>query len=175
MKKNLLIIGAGIYGVVASEIAADMGCFDKIDFIDDGRTATPTGNSVIGTAQDLDRLSRQYDSVVVAIGNPQVRLALLDKIKNETSYRVVSLISPKAHLSPSARIADGCIVEPMAVIHAGCIIHTGCIVSAGAVVNHASVCQRGVHVDCNATIEGYCDVPVGTKICSGEVYKKPNV
>ena len=37
MNRNLLIVGAGIYGVVASEIVADMGCFDKIDFDDDIR------------------------------------------------------------------------------------------------------------------------------------------
>ena len=171
MHKKLLIVGAGIYGVVASEIAADMDCFDKIDFVDDGRTTTPTGNLVAGTMQDLDKLSEKYDSIVVAIGNPEVRLSLLGKIKQETPYRVVSLVSPKAYISPSAQITDGCIVEPMAVIHAGCVIHTGCIVSAGAVVNHETICREGVHVDCNATVEGYCDVPEKTKICSGEVYK----
>lgn len=37
MNKNLLIVGASTYGVVASEIAADMGCFEKIDFVDDER------------------------------------------------------------------------------------------------------------------------------------------
>ena len=33
--KNLLIIGAGQYGVVAKEIAESMKCFEKIDFVDD--------------------------------------------------------------------------------------------------------------------------------------------
>ena len=37
MNRNLLIVGAGIYGVVAYEIAADMGRFEKIDFVDDVR------------------------------------------------------------------------------------------------------------------------------------------
>ena len=66
----------------------------------------------------------------------------------------------------------GCIIEALAVVHANCIIKTGCIISAGAVINHASTCCEGVHVDCNATIEGCCLVPMETKICSGEVYKK---
>ena len=34
------------------------------------------------------------------------------------------------------------------------------------------MCCDGVHVDCNATVAGYCLVPAGTKVCSGEVYQR---
>lgn len=171
MNNNLLIVGAGIYAVVASEIAADMGCFEKIDFVDDERKTTPNGVEVVGTTREIDELAIRYSNIIVAIGNPKVRLSLLKRIQEETLYRIVSLVSPKAYVSPSAQIMSGCIIEPMAVVHTGCIISHGCIVSAGAVINHASICCDGVHVDCNATVEGYCMVPEGTKICSGEVYK----
>ena len=172
MNKNLLIIGAGTYGVVASEIAADMGCFEKIDFVDDERKTTPNGIDVVGTTRDIDELVIQYSNIIVAIGNPEVRLSLLNRIKEETPYRIVSLVSPKAYVSPSAQIMSGCIIEPMAVVHTGCVICPGCIISAGAIVNHATMCCDGVHVDCNATVEGCCLVPAGTKICSGDVYKR---
>lgn len=172
MNKNLLIIGAGTYGIVASEIAADMGCFEKIDFVDDERKTTPNGIEVISTTRDIDELAVEYSNIIVAIGNPEVRLSLLNRIKEETPYRIVSLVSPKAYVSPSAQIMSGCIVEPMAVVHTSCVICPGCIISAGAVVNHATMCCDGVHVDCNATVDGYCLVPAGTKICSGEVYRK---
>lgn len=43
MNNNLLIVGAGIYSVVAREIAEDMGCFDKIGHVDDSRSETPDG------------------------------------------------------------------------------------------------------------------------------------
>lgn len=172
MNKNLLIVGASTYGVVASEIAADMRCFEKIDFVDDKRKTTPTGIEVVGTTRDIDELSLEYKNIIVAIGNAEVRLSLLTRIKEETPYRIVSLVSPKAYVSVSSQIMSGCIVEPMAVVHAGSVIAEGCIISAGAVINHASMCCNGVHVDCNATVEGYCMVPAGTKICSGEVYKR---
>lgn len=172
MNKNLLIVGAGIYAVVASEIAADTGLFDKVDFVDDMKKETPTGSKVIGTTDDLTAMATNYDSIVVAIGNPKVRLAMLERIKAETSYQIVSLVSPRAYISPSAQVKQGCIVEPMAVVQSGCVIGEGCIISAGAVVNHASICFDGVHVDCNATVDGYCNVPSGLKICSGEVFRK---
>ena len=172
MNKNLLIIGAGTYGHVAFEIATDMGCFEKIDFIDDGRKTTLNGIEVLGTTQDIDKLDVEYGNIIVAIGNPKARLSLLARIKEETSFRIVSLISPKAYVAPSARLLSGCIVEPMAVVHTGCVICSGCIISAGAVVNHTTMCCEGVHVDCNATVAGYSLVPAETKICSGEVYKE---
>lgn len=172
MNKNLLIVGAGTYGVLAFEIAKDMGCFEKIDFVDDERKMTPNEIEVVGVTKDIDELAIEYSNIIVAIGNPEVRLSMLARVKAETPYRIVSLVSPKAYVSPSAQIMCGCIVEPMAVVHTGCVISTGCIISAGAVINHASMCCDGVHVDCNATVDGYCLVPAGTKICSGEVYKR---
>lgn len=172
MNKNLLIIGASTYAVDASEIASEMGCFEKIDFIDDKRKITPNGIEVVGTTRDIDELAIKYSNIFVAISNPEVRLSLLDRIKSETPYRIVSLVSPKAYISPSAAFMSGCMVEPMAVVHARCVISEGCIISAGAVINHASMCCEGVHVDCNAIVEGYCLVPAGTKICCGEVFKR---
>lgn len=172
MNKNLLIVGAGTYGVVASEIASDMGCFEKIAFVDDEKKTTPNGIEVIGTIADIDELAIEYSNIIVAIGNPEIRLSLFSKIPEETPYRIVSLVSPKAYIAPSAQVMEGCIIEPMAVVQTGCLIAKGCIISAGAVINHASMCCDGVHVDCNATVEGYCLVPAGTKIRSGEVYKR---
>ena len=107
MNKNLLIIGASTYGVVASEIAADMGCFEKIDFVDDERKTTPNGIDTVGTTRDIDELAIQYSNIIVAIGNTEVRLSLLNRIKEETPYRIVSLVSPKAYVSPSAQIMSG--------------------------------------------------------------------
>ena len=35
--RNLIIVGAGAYADVAFEIASDMSCFDRIDFVDDNK------------------------------------------------------------------------------------------------------------------------------------------
>lgn len=133
------------------------------------------GREVIGTTADMDNLVCEYNNVIVAIGNPEVRLSLLKRLEEETPCRIVTLVSPKAYIAPSAQIMKGSIIEPMAVVHTGCIISVGCIISAGAVVNHASMCCDGVHVDCNATVAGMTLVPAGMKIKSGEVYDRKTV
>lgn len=175
MNKNLLIIGAGVYGLVAKEIAESTGRFDKIAFIDDKAKNTPNGIEVAGTVADVKNLASEFSNVIVAIGNPEVRLRLIQKFEEEIPCHIVSLVSPRAFVSSSARIGKGCIIEPMAVIHTGCVLATGCFVSAGAVVNHCSMLCDGVHIDCNATVAGYTLVPAGTKVCSGEVFKKDTV
>ncbi len=175
MNNNLLIIGAGIYGLVAKEIAASMKCFGKIAFADDNKKETADGTPVIGTTADIDDLVCEYNNVIVAVGNSEVRLTLIRKLEEETPCRIVTLVSPQAYVAPSAQIMKGSIVEPMAVIHTGVVIAVGCIISAGAVINHASMCCDGVHVDCNATVAGCTLVPAGTKVCSGEVFQKDTV
>ena len=118
----------------------------------------------------LDGLSNDYTCAVVAIGNANARLSIIEKLKN-TSFKIVSLISPKAYISPVAKIMPGCIVEPMAVVHARAFLDEGCIVSAGAVINHESVCGRCSHIDCNATVASSATVPEMTKVCYSTVFE----
>jgi len=168
---NLLILGAGVYGLVAKEIAESMGTFGKIAFIDDNAKTAPDGLPVIGRFSDVETLAVEYGNAIVAIGNPEARLRLIRTIEESGACRVVPLISPHAYVSPTVQIEKGCIIEPMAVIHTGCKLGTGCIVSAGAVINHVSQCCNGVHIDCNATVAGYTCVPQKTKVESGTVYR----
>lgn len=154
--KNLLILGAGQYGMVAKEIAASTQLFDKIAFLDDN---TPVA---IGKLDDIKDLSEEYDCAIVAIGNAEIRLKLIDELEN-TGYEVVTLIHDKAYVSPSAKLGKGSIIEPMAVIHTDVSIGTGCIISAGAILNHNSVIEDGCHIDCGTVIGARAFVKAKTK------------
>lgn len=172
MNKNLLIVGAGAYGVVASNIAHEMGCFEKIDFVDDGNESTPTGEKVIGKIKDLAEINCEYSNIIVAIDVPDIRLNLLTKIQEETNFRIATLVSPKAYVSPSAQIMPGCIIEPMAVIQSMSHLAIDCFVSSGAVVNYVSMCCDGVHVEANSTITASTLVPAGTRVKCCEVFDR---
>ncbi len=170
--RSLLIVGAGTYALLAYEIASDMKLFEKISFVDDNKTQSPIGDDIAGRIEDLQTISKHYTDMIVAIGNPEVRANLLERIKKETRLNIATLVSPRAYIAPSAEISEGVIVEPFAVIHTLCIIKKGCFISAGAVINHESICEECVHVDCNATVLGYSTVPAKTKVLSGMVYPK---
>ena len=149
---NLLIIGAGQYGMVAKEIAIELG-YKDVAFLDDNSSLA------IGKISDVDKFD---GDVIIAIGNSYVRETQINHLLSFN--RLVTLISPHAYVSPSAKINSGCIIEPMAVVHTGAKIGNGCIISAGAVVNHGCVLEDFCHIDCNATVMKSAVVPKGTKI-----------
>lgn len=172
MGRNLLIVGAGIYSVIAREIAEDMKCFDKIGFVDEVAKTTPDGIEVAGTFDDIKALASEYSDIIVAIGNPEIRSKMIEMIENEYSYNIATLISPRAYVSPLAKVEKGCFVEPMAVIHSGSEILTGCIISAGAIINHMCTCSAYTHIDCGAIVTAFATVPPKRKIPSGIVFTK---
>lgn len=160
---NLLILGAGQYGMVAKEIAESINEFEKIHFLDDKK---PTA---IGRLNDFNSFVASYECAFVAIGNPDIRSDYIERLL-KAGFRLPNLLSPKAYISSSVNLSQGIIVEPMAVIHTNAVINRGCIISAGAVINHNCVLGECCHIDCNSTVTRSAVVPPKTKINSGTVY-----
>lgn len=175
MNENLLIIGANCCGLAAKETAEAMGCFEKIGFLDDKVKEIPDGSKVLGVVADFENFVLEYAYIFVAIANPEIKLNLIQKIKEKTPYTIATLISPKAYISPTAQIMQGSLVEAMATINTNSVVAVGCIIGAGSVVNHSCMCCDGVHLECNATVADNTLVPAGTFIDSGEVFKRDTI
>ena len=167
MNQNLLILGAGQLGTMAKEIAVCMGCFDRIDFLDDHSALA------IGGLADLERLTSDYSHAIVAIGNPEVRLSLIERAE-AGGYHIATLIAPDAHIAPSARLGNGTIVEPNATVQTGATVGVGCIISSGAVIRHNAELERGCHVDCNAVVLSGASLPEQFKLAPLTCYPTGN-
>ena len=161
---NLLILGAGQFGLMVKEIAESMNCFDKIDFLDDNNEIA------IGKLNDYENFSCEYRYAVVAIGNHEIRLSYIQKLE-EACFIVAIIASPSAHIAPSAQIMKGSIIEPMAVVQANSAVAVGCIISSGAVIRHNAFVGDVCHVDCNAVVMSGSIVPAKTKIEACSVYR----
>ncbi|WP_303322494.1 hypothetical protein [Cloacibacillus evryensis] len=162
MNKNLLILGAGQYGLVAREIALSTRCFEKIDFLDD------KSGLAIGRLEDCEKYAADYSCAIAAIGNSELRMSWLEKL-SETFLQIAILASPQAYVSPSARLKKGCIVEPMAAIGTEAELSVGVIISAGAVIGHNALIGDGCHIDCGAVVRPNSILPAGTKVECGEI------
>ena len=191
MNSNLLILGAGQYGQVAKEIAESMGCFEKIDFLDDH------SEIAIDKLGNYEMYSQEYSYAIVAIGNADIRLEYIRKLE-EALFKIAILVSPRAYVSPSAQLMKGTIVEPMAVVNANAVVEIGerafyqcenlngsC---AGAIVNHNVTVGDGCLLQCGSIVAagtlmkmkktlGYnevlrdSDVPIGKCTQTGSNYK----
>lgn len=163
MNRALLILGAGQYGLLAGEVAQAMGCFEKIDYLDD---ASPLA---IGSMAESARFRGEYSDAFVALGNSALRLELLRRLEAE-GFCLPVLRHPSSVVMASAKTAPGCMVEPMAVVSANTVIGAGCLICAGAVINHNAVLEPGCQIDCNATVSARSLVPEGTKVPCGRVF-----
>ena len=162
MENHLLILGAGQYSFVARETAEAMGCFGRIDCLDDNNP------EAIGKLSDYLKLFGEYTHAFVAMGNPALRLEWLEKLE-AAGYRLPVLCSPKAYVAPSARVMGGCIMEPMAVVQSNAVIKRGCLICVGSIVNHNAVVEAGCQIDCGAIVRSNTTVPDGTKVSCGAV------
>ena len=165
---NLLILGAGQYGMVAKEIAESMGCFGKIDFLDDINAIAIDKLDSYGAYTDV------YAYAIVAIGNSGVRLDYIRRLQ-QAKYKIAVLASPKAHISPSAHIMAGSIIEPMSVINTGAAVGAGTIVCAGAVVNHNATLGDGCLLQCGSIVTARSSMANGQTLGYGEIFNGNNV
>ena len=174
-KNNLLIIGAGQYGLVALEIAQAMGRFGEIAFLDDSfvdrhpERSEGSSHVVIGSSRDIEKFADKFHYGFVAIGNPELRSKLTEQLRYNCITPAI-LVHPAAYVSPSAQFQKGCCIEPNATVQAGAVVATASFVSSGAVVRHNAFIGEFCHVDCNAVVESLAIVPAGTKIPCNSVF-----
>lgn len=167
MNKNLLILCDSAYGTVAKEIALSMGCFERVNVLNQYfGVAEGVGEYheiSVGALEDYERFAGTYSFAVAVFEEGKRRLDWSDKLI-DVGYTIVSLISPQAYISPSAQINQGCIIEPLAGI--GSVVSVGAcsIVKMGALINHNSMvsegccCENYSVIKSGAYIKPYCSV-----------------
>lgn len=166
---HLAILGASGHGKVVADIAQSVG-WRKITFFDD---AWPNINEngiwpIEGSTETLLANLKDFDGVIIAIGNNQIRLQKLKQLKIERG-NIISLIHPTAYVSVYAKVEAGTVVMPQAVINIDAHIGMGCIINTGATVDHDCSLFESVHVSPGANLAGGVIVKscswVGTGAC----------
>ena len=146
MNKNLLILCDSAYGTVAKEIALSMGCFEKVDVLNQHFGVSETEGEYheisIGKLEDYENFAGAYSYAVTAFEDSHTRLAWSDKLI-EAGFAIISLVSPKAYVSPTAQINQGCIIEPFAGVNSNVSVGACSIIKMGALINHNSIVSEG--------------------------------
>lgn len=161
---KLLIIGAGGYGKTVADVAKQLGSFEKIAFLDDGKS----GSSVLGRCEEYAMFCDEDTAVYPAFGNNQLRMEWLEVLMEE-GIAVPTLVHPDAYVSPTATVCAGTVVLPKAVVNTGVTVGMGCIINIGALVDHDTVIENGVHLAPGAIVKAENRIPAFAKIDSGEV------
>ena len=162
--RKLLILGAGVYGEILFELAAQLGAYGKIGFLDDFRI----GSNILGTCEEFSLFADAETDMVPAFGNSIFRSFWLERL-TVAGIRVPTLIHPDACVSPGARLGRGTVILSRAVVETNVTLEPGCIVGNGALVERDCVLETCVHVEPGAVIQAANRIPACRKVESGTV------
>lgn len=161
--KEVVIVGASGHGKVVADIVLKSG--DKVfGFLDDNPKVGNffCGFPVLGSTDDWIKV--QEKSFIIAIGNPEIREALSQKIRAE----FYTAIHPSAQISLlDIHIEEGTTIMANAVINSGAYVGRHCIINSAAVVEHDNHISDFVHISVGAKVAGTVNIGARTWIGMG--------
>lgn len=163
MNNKLLILGAGGHGRVVKETAKAMGCFEKIDFLDDN------SKDAIGNCIDYKKYAEEYANAFVALGNNERRKEWLEALRS-AGYKLPVIVHPTAYVSTKASVGEGSFIGAKAVVNVNSIIEQGCILGIGALADHDSLVGEYSYINAGAIVKAGCKLNELMKVDAGEVY-----
>ena len=164
---RLIILGAGKYGKEIEDVADQMGCFGRIDFLDD----FSTWDRVIGKCGDFNQHWSENTAFFVAFGDNEMRAHWV-KALMDASAPVVNIVHPSAYISPKASLGSGVAILPKALVNSYCVIENGAMINSGAIVDHDSIIGEYAHVCVGAIVKADNKIPAFMKVEAGNVIER---
>lgn len=163
-KEKLLLVGAGGFGRVVSELAAMQY---ECAFVDDGIAPGTEicGLPVLGGTADLPRLFPAYRQLVVTIGNNAIREHLY-RAAAEIGYAFPTLRHPSAYVSPYAKLGEGCVLLQHTTVQNGASVGSGVLLNPGVEIHHDSFVDDFALIYTNSVVRTYAKVGKRARIGS---------
>lgn len=166
-----LIFGAGGHGRIVLDILRDEGLHQDIGFVDEAQTLWGqeiNGAPVIGGLEKALEFPRDSFGMVVALGNPVARMAVVKKL-NEHSVRHLNAIHPSAVVMPSATVGAGNMICAGAIVNSGATVKNYSVINTASVVEHDTEIGDGVTICPGAQIGGRCKIAEGSFVGTGAI------
>lgn len=135
---------------------------------------TILGYNIIGTDKDFPELIKNYQNVLITVGqikNPDARIHLYEMLKGlNVNFPLVT--SPFANISIHSKIDEGSIIMHGAIINAGSKIGKNCIINSLALIEHDVVIGNHCHISTGVIINGNVKIQDGCFIGSGSILRE---
>jgi len=159
LKKKISIYGAGGLGREILSMLKALPAWEVTGFFDDGKSTGEQvgGVRVLGAMKEL-LTSTDEIHVVIAIGNPKIKMQLAEKLSASPHIHFPVLIHPQSLIQDTASVKIG----------SGTVITAGVILTADIVIGKHVLVNLNCTVGHDVLINDYCSVMPGANI-AGEV------
>lgn len=170
--KRLALLGASGHGKVVADAALLAG-WDQVEFFDDAWPDRRNNGvwSVGGNSADLLARARDFDGVIVSIGDCEIRWKKHVALR-AAGAKLVTVVHPGAVVSRYARLGEGCVVLAGAVVNIDAVVGQACIINTGASVDHDCRIADAVHIAPGARLSGGVEVGQRSWIGTGAAVKQ---
>lgn len=191
--KEIILIGGGGHCKSVIDVIELEGRFKIVGIVEKSELIKNTieGYSIIGSDNDLTRLSKHYEYAFITVGqiySSNIRKQLFQRIVS-LGFKVPTIISPRAYVSKSAttgigtvimhdalintntQIGKNCIINSKALVEHDCIVHDDCHISTGAMINGGVVVEKGCFVGSRAVTKESIIIKKNSFIKAGSVAK----
>jgi len=166
---NKYIFGAGAYGRVVLDTLREYGQYNSIAFLDENEAlwgCEVNGAPIVGGLDAVRGRDPKSFGIVVAIGQPSIRLAIAARLSAQ-SLRLFDAVHSTAVLAPSATIGSGNMICPLAVVDSNASLGNHIILNIQSIVGHDTVVEDGVTVCPKVSLGGRVHVGRGAFIGTG--------
>lgn len=173
MTTRVVVVGAGGFGrETIATLQASGSSVPNIVVVDDGPSETDLdilerlGTPFAGSVRQWLEASQPEDRFIIAIGNPNTRAAIHDRI-GSAHEAFEPVIHPTATIGPLSTIQHGTVI--CAGAHVSVNVHMGMHVhvNPGAVIGHDTTLGNYVSVNPRATVSGNARVDDQVLVGSG--------
>jgi sugar O-acyltransferase (sialic acid O-acetyltransferase NeuD family) len=141
---KVYIVGIGEQAQILAEILA----INKIKaagfFADDADEKEYLGLPILGTSEDMEKVLKEDDEFIVAIGNCKVRERIYERYAGK--FKCASAIHPSSIIMPGVKINEGVTIHPGVIIETGAQIGKGAILNTGCIIEHHNIIGNYAHI-----------------------------
>lgn len=165
--ENIYIYGAGGVGRDLIELITAENQYNICGMVDDYNKKKEIMGVPILTLNDL-RSIREKISIIISLGEPQLREKIKERITKELSnVEFVSIVSSRAFISKTAKIGKGIIIYPNSFVGSNVVIDDNCLIGANTSIGHDCEIFSNVVVTFNCSIGGKTKLKNNAYIGSG--------
>lgn len=161
-KEKIILIGGGGHCLSCIDVIELQGKFDIVGIIDKKEKIGEKilNYPIIGTDDDLERLSKEYSHFFITIGqikSSETRIKLYEKLKS-LGKKLPIIISPLSYFSKFALIEEGTIIMHHAIVNTKASISANCIINTKALIEHEATIGEHCHISTGAIINGQVNI-----------------